>query len=698
MANPRSRSRSLSLIALPLLAAAAPTQARAWTRLQESPGGLSGIFYDTAHQRAVGFESLPASTWSFDGTRWRRHSPDGLDVFTVLNATYDRAHGQGVLLAQTYSPWTPCRTYVGSGAGWRLAASGPFSSAPDSGATFAFDPARSQVISFGGTDANLGMEVDTMRSWNGASWVVLHPAVRPSPRTGSGMVLDPVRNQVVLFGGCDAMAQSFLGDTWEWNGVSWTQRYPSNSPSPRTTVLGHDPATQQVVALGGYANVASYQDCWGWDGTNWAPRGSLPVTGIQGCYDDGAHLYAVEGIGRTNVWCCNGSTWAVVFAAQGPNGLGAAAFDPTRGEVLLAGGAAGAGTQRWNGQWQTVPVAGPGPRRYSAMAPLGSDMVLCGGWDANWGPIFDTWAWNGTGWTMRIPAQQPAARYGHAIANHGNRLLLFGGDGGQVFGDTWTYDGVQWSQLTPLHAPAPRWGHGLAHDPVRGRTVLFGGQANQAGFFDTWEWDGVDWQQAAPTIVPLGVGSCLAWDPQRSRVVLPQTASVLAWDGVDWTEDSPSFPSLAPDFVISAAFDLARQRLFVVDQTGLSSIYGATPAQAEVTAQTCGTRPDLRLFGLPSIGRTPEVHVEGAANTLAILAYGFASTVVHHAPACDQLITVDAVFAGVTDARGELSVPFAIPAVLGFRGITLYSQAVVLDGGPVYGASLSGAVEMRIGD
>lgn len=48
--------------------------------------------------------------------------------------------------------------------------------------------------------------------------------------------------------------------------------------------------------------------------------------------------------------------------------------------------------------------------------------------------------------------------------------------------------------------------------------------------------------------------------------------------------------------------------------------------------------------------------------------------------------------------RGELSVPFPIPAALGLRGLQVHSQAVVFDGGPVFGTSLSGALSLRIGD
>src|SRR5262245_51346436 len=53
-----------------------------------------------------------------------------------------------------------------------------------------------------------------------------------------------------------------------------------------------------------------------------------------------------------------------------------------------------------------------------------------------------------------------------------------------------------WTNRTPAVSPGARSSPGLAYDPVRGRTVMFGGVApSQATYTDTWEWDGSTWQQ-----------------------------------------------------------------------------------------------------------------------------------------------------------------------------------------------------------
>src|SRR5690242_347699 len=49
-------------------------------------------------------------------------------------------------------------------------------------------------------------------------------------RSDHAMAYDPARNRLVLFGGFDS---AVLGDTWEWDGQSWTRLTPSTSPPVR---------------------------------------------------------------------------------------------------------------------------------------------------------------------------------------------------------------------------------------------------------------------------------------------------------------------------------------------------------------------------------------------------------------------------------------------------------------------------------
>ena len=102
-----------------------------------------------------------------------------------------------------------------------------------------------------------------------------------------------------------------------------------------------------------------------------------------------------------------------------------------------------------------VPVQG----RIHAMATLGGNVVLFGGYQGTWQS--DTWLWNGVGWSAAAPTRSPAARSVHRMAAFGTKVLLFGGYGGSAdLGYTWVWDGTTWTAQTGgvrALAPPPQW-------------------------------------------------------------------------------------------------------------------------------------------------------------------------------------------------------------------------------------------------
>src|SRR5262249_55126713 len=131
--------------------------------------------------------------------------------------------------------------------------------------------------------------------------------------------------------------------------------------------------------------------------------------------------------------------------------------------------------------------------------------VLFGGQNPN-GILGDTWEWNGSIWTQRVPSPPPRDNAASVYDPIRARTLLFGGaDGssGAALADTWEWDGTHWFPQTPATAPTPRLLHAMAFDSLRGRTVLFGGfDGNGTRFGDTWQWDGSVWMQFAPLTSP----------------------------------------------------------------------------------------------------------------------------------------------------------------------------------------------------
>jgi hypothetical protein len=67
------------------------------------------------------------------------------------------------------------------------------------------------------------------------------------------MSYDSARGRVVLFGG-GTNEYGYLGDTWEWDGINWTQIHPVKSPSTRGyTSMAYDAARGRTVLFGGYS-------------------------------------------------------------------------------------------------------------------------------------------------------------------------------------------------------------------------------------------------------------------------------------------------------------------------------------------------------------------------------------------------------------------------------------------------------------
>jgi hypothetical protein len=95
------------------------------------------------------------------------------------------------------------------------------------------------------------------------------------------MVYDPLRDRVVLFGGTPGFGNTF-GDTWEYDGTDWLQRFPAHTPG---RLEGHSMcyhASEGVTILFGGADQLSnpaYRDkTWAWNGTDWV---ELSITGTK---------------------------------------------------------------------------------------------------------------------------------------------------------------------------------------------------------------------------------------------------------------------------------------------------------------------------------------------------------------------------------------------------------------------------------
>src|SRR5262249_41998629 len=146
-----------------------------------------------------------------------------------------------------------------------------------------------EVVMFGGTTAGQdnGNSNGETWTWDGAAWHSLTLATAPSARYAPAMAYDPVRDQVVLFGGIGTgVSAAVQGDTWIWDHKTqmWSQPTVLVSPPPRRYAsMAWDPARGTLVLYGGLGT-QSLDDAWQWDGQRWSALGIASGPGVRQTY------------------------------------------------------------------------------------------------------------------------------------------------------------------------------------------------------------------------------------------------------------------------------------------------------------------------------------------------------------------------------------------------------------------------------
>jgi hypothetical protein len=509
-----------------------------WHRARLLAPGQCSMAFDSARQRVVMFTG--SSTWEWDGSSWVQLSPSNSPAARSGQAmAYDSARRRVVLfggiIVNAANPYgiTVADTWEWDGDDWmqRLPAVSP--SARHLHA-MAYDSARQRIVLHGGhLGGSLGPQVlgDTWE-WDGATWTQSAPSTSPGPLYGHAMVYDAARRRVLLHGGEDFPYSWTSHRTFEWDGVNWTQRAPG--PARYSHVLAYDAIRQRVVLFGGVFrwgvalplfNYTVSDETWEWDGSVWTQQSPAvhpgPLSGPAMVYD-GASGRVLLFAGEQWEW--DGSTWRRSSAKAVPAWESKISYDNARQRVV----AFGTGTWEWDGRsWsERRPATHPGQRGGHTLFfdPGRQRTVLFGG-----AGTADTWEWDGANWTQLATTAAPSPRWGHALAYDAlrSRAVLFGGDGPaySVLADTWEWNGNTWTQIATATAPGARSFHAMAYDPVRQRIVLFGGYGlpNPPGttFGDTWEYDGSTWTQRTPATSPSARrGHAMATDGRLQRAFL----------------------------------------------------------------------------------------------------------------------------------------------------------------------------------
>ena len=296
----------------------------------------------------------------------------------------------------------------------------------------------------------------------------------PAPRYDHSALVDPVRGQIVVFGG---RGSSTLGDTWIFElGARRWREVPGAGPSPR---FGHgvvyDAAHRRMLLVMG-EGAGFFNDAWAFDldqetwtelkANRTADDEPRPRYGQSAALDSQGRVFISHGFsdqGRFD------DTWV---------------FDPT--------------AARWI---NLTPPEGPKPLKrclHEIVYDAAEDrMFLYGGCSSGFGPCpqGDLWAFDmqAQAWTeITFSGMAPEARSNPSLAFDAARpaLFLFGGKtAAGPTGDTWRYDLAQgeWGGLESEIAPGPRSSQGTGYDAQNRRVYVVGGQTAQGPDMEIWE-------------------------------------------------------------------------------------------------------------------------------------------------------------------------------------------------------------------
>jgi len=561
----------------------------------------------------AGAQIYLSDTWTWDGTTWSLVPTSSRPAARRDPAMVYDSLRQVIVLFGGGTSAVVDDTWEWNGAQWTLR-NALMRPSPRWPGPCVFDTARGKVQMFGGATANFSTNFDDTWEWDGGvSWHKLGSG--PSGRHGHGMIHDSWRSSTVLFGGRGALA--FRADTWEIPPASCTWSLQTTTgPSPRTgAAMAYEGTAGMILLFGGIYDVHPMPwpilgDTWRWNGAWQAVAAPGPPARAHHrmVYDSqrnrivmfGGHNQSFAALGDTWEW--NGAVWTPIAGAHPParasHGM---AYDASRSRVVVFGGGSNDTWEYDGATWQQrTPTQAPPVRYQHAMAydPQRGRTVLHGGYYGT--ALNDTWEWDGATWTF-IAGPGPGFLYDHAMTFDParNRLVLFGGIGvgSYYYDDTWERSGTTWTQVA-THGPE-RIRHAIANDGQR--SIVFGGRVDYINVVgDTWATVPASATMALARPYGLGCGTpalALLADPQAQpilgttpRATIPNAPAALAF--VAMGSNRTSFAGL-PIPVSLASYGMPGCDL--LQSADLGAVFGTTAAGAS------GLQFQLPLANVPAL-------------------------------------------------------------------------------------------------
>ncbi len=253
-----------------------------WTQAIQPGLRAQALAFDPNRQRMLLYELAGGMVedevriLSWDGTllreEWARTAPRNQGQLTtdLLRGDVAMVHFDPISAA--------AEVHYGGSRGWTRE---PLNSAGFQRDRFALamDPVRDDLVVFGGSDG--------ASQWNGETWLYdrttsawrLATASGPPARVSAAAHWDPLGQRVLLFGGY-TQAGGWTDETWSWDGRSWSRLQPLHSPPPMSRPGMTTDASSGRVLLAGRSTRSNRLEVWDWNGTDWTAQ-NAPHTGSE---------------------------------------------------------------------------------------------------------------------------------------------------------------------------------------------------------------------------------------------------------------------------------------------------------------------------------------------------------------------------------------------------------------------------------
>jgi len=326
----------------------------------------------------------------------------------------------------------------------------------------AYDPVSQLTYLFGGYELQRGLPLDDLWAWDGKTWTQVTTTTRPPGRGDAALAFDPERQSLILFGGVDYSYGRYFDDTWEWSKAGgWKQLRTEGSPG---ALAGHgmvsDPARRKVLLFGGMSDKYWYygpdggtgpmrdpmrNEVWEWDGAKQSWTNRTPTSS------------ALVPVGRQHPTLAFDEARGKLFLLDGYNynyNTGASSSSYWEWDTTSAGW-----SLRDPGDWLAMSY-----NLFAVYDPIRHRQVVVTDTGSYSGGTDETWELDGrtATWYVRTPSGGPGSRYGASTTFDSKRgvLVLFGGVNqmtGMPANDTWEYRVTGWGNGTGCTADFAGW-------------------------------------------------------------------------------------------------------------------------------------------------------------------------------------------------------------------------------------------------